>query len=318
MLNYFRFGISYHGASQSASGSKDHVAKYREQNKLVFQKISSLQQATKKAESDSETSGTKRRSQQTTSFDVGTTKKPEEYSAEPEEYDEDDEEEDYEEQEEYPVMEREGAQPQVKSSTTIDDKDDTDDMELPATTTTRPRVNFKAHTLPPKARIFNQSSPGQKQTAVVANPNDKFKVVQTQNGNSVYHPRTATPTTSTTETIPDGFKEIEKKGVPKSLSHKQERKEVVTTKFLPSKASAQEIEKGKMPDSFVSVTKQVTGINEDNKPGKLPGIPGKNFESTYYTKSSTCGYFTFTCNIVYGANGRSKICRPKPPTNGKC
>lgn len=292
---------------------------------IEVQNIELLMIYRKTEETDSQTSGTKRRSQQTTSFDVVTTKKPEEYSADADEYDEDEEEEeDYEEQDEYtPVYtgtERQGAQPvQVKSST-IDDKDDTDDMELPiSTTTTRPRVNFKAHTLPPKAKIFNQSSPGQKQTSVVANPNEKFKIVQTQNGRSVYHPRTsASPTTtSTTETIPVGFKEIEKKGVPQSLSHKQERKEVVTTKFLPSKANAQEIEKGKMPDSFVTVTKQITGINEDKK-SKLPGIPGKNFESTYYTKSSTCGYFTFTCNIVYGANGRSKICRPKPPTNGKC
>lgn len=47
MKVHFRFGISYHGASQSASGSKDHVAKYREQNKLVFQKISKLQEAAK-------------------------------------------------------------------------------------------------------------------------------------------------------------------------------------------------------------------------------------------------------------------------------
>uniref|UniRef100_A0A336LW46 CSON002790 protein n=1 Tax=Culicoides sonorensis TaxID=179676 RepID=A0A336LW46_CULSO len=319
----FKYGISYHGASQSASGSKDHVAKYREQNKLVFQKISSLQQATKKTEEDSQTSSsTQRRSQQTTSFDVSTTKKPDQYTADPEEYDDDDdEEEDYEEQE-YPEMEREGGPViETKSSTTIDDKDDMDETELPLSTTTtlRPRVNFKAHTLPPKPKLFTQTSPGQKQAAVVANSNEPFKIVQTQNGRSVYHPRTATQksTPTTTEKVPDGFKEIEKKGVPQSLSHKQERKEVVTTKFLPSKASAQDIEKGKMPDSFVTVTKQITGVNEDNKP-KLPGIPGKNFESTYYTKSSTCGYFTFTCNIVYGANGRSKICRPKPPTNGKC
>lgn len=215
-------------------------------------------------------------------------------------------------------MERESS-PQVKSST-IDDKDDTDDMELPLSTTTiRPSLNFRARTLPPKAKIFSQTSSGQKQVAAVVNTDENFQIVQTQNGRSVYHPRKTTPTLSTTEKIPDGFTQIEKKGIPATLSHKHERKEVVTTKFLPSKsASAQEIEKGKMPDSFVTVTKQVTGVNEDNKTPKLPGIPGKNFESTYYTKSSTCGYFTFTCNIVYGANGRSKICRPKPPTNGKC
>lgn len=69
------------------------------------------------------------------------------------------------------------------------------------------------------------------------------------------------------------------------------------------------------PDSFVTVTKSVSG-SLDN--AKTPAAEDKKFESTYYTKSSTCGYFTFTCNVVYGSNGRSKICRPKAPSNGKC
>lgn len=73
--------------------------------------------------------------------------------------------------------------------------------------------------------------------------------------------------------------------------------------------------KADQPDSFVTVTKSISG-SLDN--GKTPATDDKKFESTYYTKSSTCGYFTFTCNIVYGSNGRSKICRPKTPSNGKC
>lgn len=69
------------------------------------------------------------------------------------------------------------------------------------------------------------------------------------------------------------------------------------------------------PDSFVTVTKSISGSLDG---GKTAASDDKKFESTYYTKSSTCGYFTFTCNIVYGSNGRSKICRPKTPPNGKC
>lgn len=35
----FRFGISYHGAAQSASGTKEQVTQYRDQNKSLFQSI---------------------------------------------------------------------------------------------------------------------------------------------------------------------------------------------------------------------------------------------------------------------------------------
>jgi hypothetical protein len=64
------------------------------------------------------------------------------------------------------------------------------------------------------------------------------------------------------------------------------------------------------PDSFVTVTKSVTGQLDS---GKASNNTGK-YTHTYYTKSSTCGYFTFSCNIVFGSNGRTKICRPNPPT----
>lgn len=66
------------------------------------------------------------------------------------------------------------------------------------------------------------------------------------------------------------------------------------------------------PENYVTVTKSITGtINTD----KDNPAEDKKFSHTYYTKSSTCGYFTFSCNIVYGSNGRTKICRPKAPTN---
>ncbi|KAL6263182.1 hypothetical protein P5V15_005983 [Pogonomyrmex californicus] len=59
--------------------------------------------------------------------------------------------------------------------------------------------------------------------------------------------------------------------------------------------------------SYYTVTNSFAGkINGNNEP--------KKYEHRYYTKSSTCGYFTFSCNVVYGSNGRTKICRPKVPT----
>ncbi|XP_026804583.1 uncharacterized protein LOC113548103 isoform X2 [Rhopalosiphum maidis] len=33
----------------------------------------------------------------------------------------------------------------------------------------------------------------------------------------------------------------------------------------------------------------------------------------YFTKSSTCGYFSFSCNYVNGATNGAKICKPNPP-----
>lgn len=105
------------------------------------------------------------------------------------------------------------------------------------------------------------------------------------------------------EIVPNGFKgKIEDKRKHNSTSLKNHRNEDETKVNLK-------------PDSYVTITKSVSG-SLDN--ANTTPTDDKKFESTYYTKSSTCGYFTFSCNIVYGSNGRSKICRPKTPTNGKC
>jgi hypothetical protein len=59
--------------------------------------------------------------------------------------------------------------------------------------------------------------------------------------------------------------------------------------------------------NFVSVSNNVAGkVKNQNLT--------KKYEHRYYTKSSSCGYFTFSCNVVYGSNGRRKICKPKIPT----
>lgn len=136
-------------------------------------------------------------------------------------------------------------------------------------------------------KIHTQKSPTQVQQAAVNVP--KYRLTQAQNGRKVTHPST------TTETVPDGFR-----------GKVDEKK--YQTRFLPSKSENH-------PDTFVTVTKSVTGSLDNTQQTKADD---KKFEQTFYTKSSTCGYFTFSCNIVYGSNGRSKICRPKKPTNDKC
>lgn len=109
------------------------------------------------------------------------------------------------------------------------------------------------------------------------------------------------------ETVPNGFKgKIDDKRQKHNLTSSIKRNQIHNTE---TKVDVE-------PDSYVTVTKSVSGsLDSANK--STPN-DNKKFESTYYTKSSTCGYFTFSCNIVYGSNGRSKICRPKAPANGKC
>lgn len=162
------------------------------------------------------------------------------------------------------------------------------------TTTVKPSTSTEP-------KVFNQVGTNQKQSASTSS--DKFRLTQTQNGvvNHVKVPAEAT----TTEKVPEGFSGKVVKPTPEPRKYH--------TRFLPSK-HLQEMHKEK-PDSYVTVTKSVTGSIDDTQ---TPPVETPHFGSTYYTKSSTCGYFTFSCNIVYGSNGRSKICRPKAPANGKC
>lgn len=158
------------------------------------------------------------------------------------------------------------------------------------------------------SKIFSQHSPTQKQATAIADPSEKYHLVQAQNGKAIYQP------SETTEKIPEGFsgRILTEKKVEKLA----EQPKKIITRFLPSKhlENRNSDASPKNPDSYVTLTKSVSGSLDD----KAPTGDGKNFASTYYTKTSTCGYFTFSCNIVYGQNGRSKICRPKTPGNGKC
>lgn len=216
------------------------------------------------------------------------------------EYDEDEDEYD---DDDYDSSEKVNGDLESRSSKL--DKDDKPKKEIKlepikeatiVTTTTTPKPN-KNHNIntSENSKTFSQNSPTQKQQATVVVPSIKYRLTQTQNGKTQVNPPT------TTEKVPE-----EKK---------------YHTRFLPSKhiahnnVSDKETNGKNAPDTYVTVTKSVSGSLDNNK---TPPEDNKEFASTYYTKSSTCGYFTFSCNIVYGKNGRSKICRPKAPSNGKC
>lgn len=75
---------------------------------------------------------------------------------------------------------------------------------------------------------------------------------------------------------------------------------------------------GPVPEGFVSVTKSVTGQLPAgagaNSPGAVTaggdaGDP-KTFSHTYFTAASACGFFSYSCNEVSGAMGKTNICKP--------
>uniref|UniRef100_A0A182XYM5 Uncharacterized protein n=1 Tax=Anopheles stephensi TaxID=30069 RepID=A0A182XYM5_ANOST len=301
----FKFGIAYHGAAQAASGTKEQVNTYREKSKPLFQSIGlfgkSIGSTVRKESVDTNGMRTRTSEQSLVNF-ISTTPPP----GEEEEYEDvDEEEEDYDE--EYDTTQK---------ITRSGDKATTE-PKSPARTTPVAYVVTEPSTVTVRTngngRVFTQGGPTQKQTAFVPH-GDNFRLVQTQNGRSTVH---AVTTERTQQTVVNAVSTTPRYST-RQLSTKKDTPVTTTT-------AADAVEEGPEPgaptqktghpDSYISVTKQVTGIDEKSK---VPAIPGKNYESTYYTKSSTCGYFTFSCNIVYGENGRSKICRPKPPANGKC
>lgn len=50
---FCRYGISYHGAAQAASGTKEQVTSYREKSKKLFQSIGQFTRSNRDAESSS-------------------------------------------------------------------------------------------------------------------------------------------------------------------------------------------------------------------------------------------------------------------------
>ncbi|XP_016914807.2 uncharacterized protein LOC107999457 isoform X2 [Apis cerana] len=84
-------------------------------------------------------------------------------------------------------------------------------------------------------------------------------------------------------------------------SSKENQKHQTSTKYTKATPNIS------IKPSYYTITNSVAGKIDDKN-------SQRKYEHRYYTKSSTCGYFTFSCNIVYGSNGRTKICKPKMPT----
>lgn len=169
-------------------------------------------------------------------------------------------------------------------------------------------------------KIFTQSSPTQKQVATIINPdpNKPVRLVQTQNGRTITYPPKSESSSMRTKSgndkngkAPSSIESISNPHEDITIS-KTTQKIKYKTRYLPSKPSSSinsvSVNEAK-PEAFVSMTKSESGSVDDKDNGKV--------SSTYFTKSSTCGQFTFTCNIVYGSEGRSRICRPKQ-NNPKC
>uniref|UniRef100_A0A1A9WBT0 Uncharacterized protein n=1 Tax=Glossina brevipalpis TaxID=37001 RepID=A0A1A9WBT0_9MUSC len=298
-----KFGVSYHGAAQSASGTKEQVANYREQNRHLFNTISQFGGAdaiTDRVDTMYSPTALVPESDAIPDVQLKTSKAIKKDDDDSNLAD-DDEEEPYDEYDDDDEYYNESPIKMDSKSSGLTQNQKNIDHD---TTNSRPdsSTSFRTHT---------QKSPSQVQQTTVADSNKKYTVVQNQNGRvQTYSSR------STTEAVPSGFRgtvNVEKKFHTKALgSHKIDDKANVTSTITGDEKS---ITKLRTPDSFVTVTKSITGSLDNSK---NPPQDNKNFQSTYYTKSSTCGYFTFSCNIVYGANGRSKVCRPKAPTNGKC
>lgn len=76
---------------------------------------------------------------------------------------------------------------------------------------------------------------------------------------------------------------------------------------------------GPVPEGYISVTKSVTGqlpAGGAAAPGPGTATVGgeagdpKTFSHTYFTAASACGFFSYSCNEVSGAMGKTNICKP--------
>lgn len=227
--------------------------------------------------------------------------KPEDkYKIEEEDYEEEDDDGmDEDEDEEY--YEQQPEKLEAKSSRIPT----TTDMPIERDTTIRGRTEDTT------IRII-QKSPTQKQVTTLVNPDKNVRLVQTQNGRTIKYP----PVFDSKDKKNDDDSDIEDGNAEDIIISKTTQKIKYKTRYLPSKPSdtknslddSSVNKKNLKPDSYVSVTNSLSGnISDDSK-----------FDSTYITKSSSCGHSTFSCNIVYSSEGkRTQVCKPRKP-NPKC
>lgn len=333
----FKLGISYHGAAQAASGTKEQVASYNKQSAKLFESIGQLNSRSDRnslgADFGTPTGGMKRRIQTPQSASNNNiSAKPalsdsantqgvddSEYEEKDEEYEEEDYENIVDKKPSVKIIKQEDLKsmseptPMVATSTTI--KPPTSNNQQPAVSSGK---NYNVNTAK-NSKIFSQNSPNQKQVAAIANPTgQKYHLKQTQNGKAYEHSGpevTSSSTTSTTTEIPTSTikpksltttRHLPTKHVLNLSQHRDQNKETKTTGGNSDDET---------PNSYVTVTKSVTGIMDETK---SPPEEKKKFASTYYSKSSTCGFMTMACNKIYGANGYQTICRPKAPSNVNC
>ncbi|XP_055323837.1 hornerin isoform X3 [Sitodiplosis mosellana] len=266
----FKYGISYHGAAQAASGTKEQVTSYREKSKKLFQSIGQFSRSNRDAVTSVPVSDIANIN------DIGSKPKQTSFAPEPTPDTESElEDEDYNADE--------GGDEYDGDYENGEKKNETNKQN---TKSSRMQVEL------PQRTVLDATSGKSKETVSTTEATPKSKTTKLVRMPAVR-----------SEIVPDGFKgKIEEKRQKHNLTSKNQ---------LGNEETKVDVK----PDIYVTVTKSVSG-SLDN--AKATPTDDKKFESTYYTKSSTCGYFTFSCNIVYGSNGRSKICRPKQPTNGKC
>lgn len=165
-----------------------------------------------------------------------------------------------------------------------------------ATTTEFPTEDTTVKGEETTLKIFSQKSPTQKQVTAILNSDKNVRLVQTQNGRTVKYPPDSKTKSEDITKMSEHYEDSNPQDITIS---KTTQKIKYKTRYLPSKTSetkneivdADDLKKQKLkPESYVSVTNSMTGtLNENNQEN------GK-FASTYFTKSSTCGHFTFTCN----------------------
>lgn len=231
--------------------------------------------------------------------------KPEEkYKIEEEEYEEDDDDGmDEDEDEEY--YEQQPEKLEAKSSRVPT----TTEVPIDRETTLRSRNEDTT------IRII-QKSPTQKQVTTLVNPDKNVRLVQTQNGRTIKYPPVFDSKAENLKKKNDDDSDVEDGNAEDIIISKTTQKIKYKTRYLPSKPSdtknslddGSANKKNVKPDSYVSVTNSLSGnISDDSK-----------FDSTYITKSSSCGHSTFSCNIVYSSEGkRTQVCKPRKP-NPKC
>lgn len=160
-----------------------------------------------------------------------------------------------------------------------------------------------------------QKSPMQKQVTTLVNPDKNVRLVQTQNGRTFKYPLDTKVENAAIKKVTDDS-DVEDGNAEDIIISKTTQQIKYKTRYLPSKPidknsvddSNLKNKKTVKPDSYVSVTNSLSGnLSDDSK-----------FDSTYITKSSSCGHSSFSCNIVYSSEGkRTQVCKPRKP-NPKC